>query len=677
MTAPMRHAHQLAYRPDIDGLRAVAVLSVVLYHAFPDVASGGFVGVDIFFVISGFLISEIILKSQYAPSFSLLHFYSRRANRIIPALVLTLLATYALGWFALLADEYKQLGKHIAAGATFTSNFFLLAEVGYFDDSAHFKPLLHLWSLSVEAQFYLIFPIVLWLALRRNGGVSGVMALLLVASFGASLIATHVNPEAAFYLPQFRLWEFVCGGFLAWTSLCRRGRALVDSESMPGPPISWVVMGRITIGRRFVQEACSIAGICSLTWAIFQIDGTAGFPGLWAAVPVLGAVVIIYAGPSTWVGKNILATKPMIWIGLISFPLYLWHWPLLSFATIIEAGPAQPGVRVVLIAVSIFLAWVTYRFVERPIRAARRPEATVALAASISLCVGFLGHATYRHDGLSIRQIVRSEQSNAVAFEWPADKIHDVACARAIEPFQSGYCLSTKGLKPSVALIGDSHANALYDFFRDHYSHANVGVIHLGASGCPPLLGVERDAKSCAKVMNDVIAYLEGNGDIEKVFISGRFAATFTGEDFGVEPLRENFYGLKSIHDPDETDRARIFEAGLRSLVARLLSAKKEVTIILDLPELNFHPKSCLGRSSNAACRIRLDAVMERQAGYRQVIEKLASEQNFAVKDLLDMFCFGRYCYAKADGKILYRDSHHLGVWGSEYLHNRNFLSEK
>ncbi|WP_181883205.1 acyltransferase [Pseudomonas fluorescens] len=308
----------LSYRPDIDGLRAFAIISVVLYHAFPAYMRGGFIGVDIFFVISGYLISSIIFKGLEAGNFSFLDFYKRRVNRIFPALIIVLLVCYAVGWFALMAAEFKFLGKHVLGGIGFIQNLVLYKESGYFDTSSELKILLHLWSLGVEEQFYILFPLAAWVLWRRRVLVLPLLIGMAAISFGAGLYKLSVNPSAAFYMPQYRFWEILSGSLLAYFS--------VFGKSVPG-----AAKGSLRAG-----NLLSVLGLVFLFASVVLIDKYKAFPGFWALIPVSGAVMMILAGPQAWLNSRLLASKPLVWIGLISYPLYLWHWPVITFIRIIR-----------------------------------------------------------------------------------------------------------------------------------------------------------------------------------------------------------------------------------------------------------------------------------------------------------------------------------------------------
>lgn len=368
-----------AYRPDIDGLRAVAVLSVVTFHAFPKYMRGGFTGVDVFFVISGFLITSIIVEGMRQGTFSFSEFYGRRIRRIFPALLLVLTSCLVFGWYGLLAIEYEQLAKHALAATVFLSNFALWSEAGYFDKTAEAKPLLHLWSLSIEEQFYLVWPALVWAAFRFRANLLLIIAALAIASFATDVAYLSTGDGvAAFYAPHARAWELLCGSLLACTALAG------------GSPDA--------TNRKLLADACSIAGAVLLLVGFWAISKESNFPGFAALVPVGGAVMLIAAGPHALVNRTVLSNKVLVAIGLISYPLYLIHWPLLSFARIIEGEVPSRGYRALAVVISFLLAWLTYRVVEKPIRSRPFSWKAPALVASSTLA-GLAAYAVFASEG--------------------------------------------------------------------------------------------------------------------------------------------------------------------------------------------------------------------------------------------------------------------------------------
>jgi peptidoglycan/LPS O-acetylase OafA/YrhL len=399
------HLSHLKYRPDIDGLRAVAVLAVVAFHAFPSWVTAGFIGVDIFFVISGYLISTIIFENLDGGTFSFSEFYARRIKRIFPALILVLITCFAFGWFALLADEYKLLGKHIAAGAGFISNFALLNEAGYFDKSADTKPLLHLWSLGIEEQFYIVWPLLLWLAWKCKFNLLIITIIFAISSFIFNIKGIEQDMVATFYSPQTRFWELLSGSLLAWVTLYKK-----DAFSNVKHKIDFC-LSRIFYREKYevdgktLSNALSFSGALLLLYGFWRIDQEIIFPGKWALVPVLGAVLIITAGSKAWINRVILSNKVAVWFGLISFPLYLWHWPLLSFARIVLSESPSIDIRIAIVVISTILAWLTYRFVERPLRFGKNGRAGVAILVVLMAAVGCAGYTTFKQSGLIFRAV--------------------------------------------------------------------------------------------------------------------------------------------------------------------------------------------------------------------------------------------------------------------------------
>ncbi len=348
----------LVYRRDIDGLRSVAVMGVVFFHAFPDCLPGGFVGVDVFFVISGFLISGLILRDVRQGQFSVTSFYSRRILRIFPALTVVLATCLAFGSYVLFPDEYRQLAKHAIGGAASVSNLVLLRETGYFDAAAQSKPLLHLWSLGIEEQFYIIWPLFLLLICKCTKRIMAPIWAVAIISFALNVLFIAKSQSATFYLPATRAWELMVGAALAGLpprnpALRRKGQFLIDSMAA--------------------------IGLMLITLSLFFLDDKTPFPGWPALLPTSGAALVIWAGPSAWLNRTMLSSRPAVTVGLISYPLYLWHWPVLVYMKLItdsdftvSANEFRFSKSVALLAI-IALAWATWRFVETPIRLRKAP----------------------------------------------------------------------------------------------------------------------------------------------------------------------------------------------------------------------------------------------------------------------------------------------------------------
>ncbi len=479
------HVAGSKYRADIDGLRAIAVLLVVGFHAFPEWIGGGLIGVDIFFVISGFLISTIIIGGLERKTFSFLVFYSRRIRRIFPALLLVLAASFAIGWFLLLPDSYALLGEHIAGAVGFASNFILWSESGYFDGASITKPLLHLWSLGIEEQFYLAWPLLLWLAWSRKLNLPIFILSLAVVSFVLNVVIIRGDVIAAFYAPYTRAWELLVGALFA--SLAIEKPRLLELASATGNLLS--VLGAILL----------------LTGALF-INRDSAFPGWWALLPVFGAALLILASDRSWLNRHILAHPVLVWIGLVSYPLYLWHWPLLSFAQSLQDDNTPPsiGVRATIVLCSVILAWLTYRFIEAPLRFGSRNGPKVAALVGAMIAVGMLGLICNQQSGLGFRfpQVVRN--LTAHSFDYAAI-YREGSCFLLPNQDAGGFatCPAQEAPgRPTLFLWGDSHAAHFYPGYLAVLGD-NFNIVQRTASLCPPFLGLTMTERPQCKSVND------------------------------------------------------------------------------------------------------------------------------------------------------------------------------
>ncbi len=471
----------MTYRPDIDGLRAIAVSIVVLVHAFPEWFRGGFIGVDVFFVISGFLISSLILKDLEAGTFTFSKFYSQRFRRIAPALTVILLASWLVGRFTLLADEFRALGRDIAAGATYTSNLFYWKDSDYFDSEAKYKPLLHLWSLAVEEQFYLVWPFLLLVFFNR-GRIGRLLVTLTLVSLSLSLTRTNSFQSEAFYLLPHRFWELLAGAALAYWK--------------PSP-------GNLT-----TQNVRSAVGILALIFGVLVINDTRIFPGAWALLPVLSAVLIL-SSPNAWLNRKVLSNPLFVGVGLISYPLYLWHWPLLSFARISRSSEGINHFETIgLIFVAFVLAWSTFRFVEQPIRnfsfrglksVRDQKKCLVTALASIALLLA-VGVATEKSLLFSPfqRQTAEFTETYSNYTSHFQELIRASKChleSNAPEEFDST-CYKTNS-KRNIVLWGDSHAAQLYPGLRKLVPD-DISILQFTRGVCPPFLSFPKRA-NCDK----------------------------------------------------------------------------------------------------------------------------------------------------------------------------------
>lgn len=482
------NANSLKYRRDVDGLRAIAVASVVLFHVFPNWLPGGFVGVDVFFVISGFLISRIIWDGLSEGQFSYLDFYRRRILRIFPALALVLAATLAAGWALLFWDEFARLGKHTLAGAFFFSNFSLWNEGGYFDIAVERKPLLHLWSLSIEEQFYLVWPLILAAWWRLRLPFSWIAVPLGLASFAFSVWLTAGEPTAAFYNPLSRFWELLLGAVVG--NIVRRG------FSLRGP----------------LADLLSTLSVAALVATCITFSRSTPFPGAYALLPAGATAILLLCSPNSGLNSLILSRRLMVGVGLISYPLYLWHWPIFSLAFIKLQGFVFPGVGAAIVGASVLLAWGTYAFVEKPLRHRRRSWTTSAALAAAVFGLGGLGFLTEQQRGF----VRGSKLEQAAPFLTQPTSVQSW-----LKELRTGSCYiqdweasahpesCIEQSRPLVFLWGDSYAAALYPGFRDLKSKFAFGFAEMTQSGCPPLAdAVSNVRKNCALINNDILSHV-------------------------------------------------------------------------------------------------------------------------------------------------------------------------
>lgn len=623
------------YRPDIDGLRAIAVSIVVLFHAFPSLVRGGFVGVDIFFVISGYLITKILFSDLEKNRFSFAGFYARRIKRIFPALLLVMGASLAFGWIALFPDEFKLLGKHIVGGAGFISNLFLWYEVGYFDVSADTKPLLHLWSLGIEEQFYIFWPILLVLAFKWKSNPIRMTLALLALSLLVNVALVHRFPSATFYSIASRAWELLAGALLAYLSL-KKG------SDQPAAPDSG------SAGRRDVMSVAGL-GFILLACSLVRVDKA--FPGWWALLPTIGAALLIAAGPRAWVNRVVLSNRVAVWIGLISYPLYLWHWPLLAFARIIESGVPALKIRVVAVVAAVALAWLTYRLLELPLRGRPKNRATVATLSALMVAVAAAGGWVYRQEGLPLRASIVENASLQKALITVEDRANAAACKKRYG-FATlwEYCLLARlDSAPTVALIGDSHAYHVVAGLTKYYSSKGENLLFLGTR--IPFWGVAVGTDKYQQATKAMLDLALATDSIKTVILTT--AAKLHTENADGELMVQQF----------------------RDTVRRYTQAGKKVIYIYDVPLLNFEPRACIKRAGVPSSQTRTDCSMARAEfdqktkGHDAIVAAVLKEfSNVEVFATAPYLCDAQRCHAMLDGKLMYRDVSHLTYDGDLYM---------
>ena len=451
---------------------------VLNFHAFPDAMPGGFIGVDVFFVISGFLITGIIMREQELGRFSLVEFYNRRIRRIFPALIVVLCATLILGWFWMLPPAFAQLGSDTFASAAFLANIALLLQSGYFDVESARKPLLHLWSLGIEEQFYLFWPLLLIVAARLRWRILAVAAVLGIASFLLDVALIGSNPVATFYLPVTRAFELLAGALLA----CAANK--ISHASFTS---NW----RAGIGVALIALAAAI------------LDSHSAFPGWWAVLPVAGTGLLL-SSPAAWVNRVVLSGQPLVWIGLISYPLYLWHWPLLVFFGIIKFGPLTLLERQLILLASGLLAWATYRFVETPFRfGAPSRRKMFNLGAGMAI-VAAAGIAIVWGRGFDVRlppEIRAMASVRTESFKW---RFRECLLDLSHETSFADSCVE-HDRRPLLLIWGDSTAGALLPGLRKAQETRNFGIAQLTSSSCIPALNADIPRTPGCRAMNDKV----------------------------------------------------------------------------------------------------------------------------------------------------------------------------
>ena len=482
-----------AYRPDIDGLRAVAILLVVLFHVFPHSLGGGFIGVDVFFVISGYLITSIILDALDAGKFSISAFYFRRVRRLFPSLLIVLACCLVAGYILLIPSELYKLSKHLLGGLTFVANFTLWSDAGYFNAFPEKNPALHLWSLGVEEQFYLVWPVLLILVTRlARHLLIPVIVVCLLMSFVLNVVLVRNMPDMTFYFPITRFWEIAIGALL------------VTAERT----YQWLKLPGL------YGDVASISGLLFILVGALVLDSNTWYPGWWGLLPAMGATLVIQAGPDGLLNRDFLASRGMVWLGLISYPLYLWHWPLFAFFNITGQSWPYGTEKIVIVGLSVLLAWASYRFVELPVKQLQIPSVVrYSLATAIAMVLVSL--ATFLNDGWPSRFNMAGDYPDDIVLlgkpgfgGYIAEGWREGTCF--LEPGQDAGdftedCLERGNSDQLLFLWGDSHAAALSPGLAALAQTQGLGFAQYTASACPPVLHWNGRINPLCESINDQI----------------------------------------------------------------------------------------------------------------------------------------------------------------------------
>jgi peptidoglycan/LPS O-acetylase OafA/YrhL len=661
-----------SYRPDIDGLRALAILAVVGYHVFPDQVPGGFVGVDVFFVISGFLISTIIFKSLANGNFSFAEFYAHRVRRIFPALIVVMAFCLYAGWNILLANEFIYLGKHIAASAGFVQNFVLWSESGYFDIASELKPLNHLWSLAIEEQFYVIFPLFVWCVWR--GGVKLLPAVLLVgvSSFVANMYGIHNDPIGTFFLPQARAWELMAGAVLAQLSLDRvtdrglqasrwfaaRVKRLVFHQAL------FPVLSSEESQDGLLSSIVSLLGLSVILLSVFGFNKTMAYPGALALLPVLGTTLLIVSGHAAWVNRVILSHPLAVFVGLISYPLYLWHWPLLSYLTII--GSEHPDIyqRVLAALLSFSLAWLTYRFIERPVRqhGKLRKWAATYLVFGILVLMGL---------GINSRHFFRDydERTQKIMQEW---EFHAYPGARGRDAIYN-FPTSGHNAQNKILFFGDSHGDQYQPLVEELLKNA----VQEGSRPLPQVMYPPNGS-----FPPSISQQLLDDKTISTAVLSYYWALMYYSDKVN-QRVRCCGKGLMGVHGVTDAiftaEQMDQLDIQLESTVRSLRKAGKQVYFILDNPfGEELAPRFLLKRNFFHGIKVVVtplskEKAIERGEPVRSRVIRIARDTGSTVIDPVEYLCGANVCPAlSADGMPMYKDYDHLSL--DAVMHHVRYL---
>lgn len=637
----------LVYRRDIDGLRAVAVIAVVLFHFGVPGCSGGFVGVDVFFVISGYLITSIIWRQREAGRFSFVEFWARRARRILPALFVLLMAVLVAGWFLMAPKDYEELGRSVRYQVMFASNLLFMRQEGYFDAASDLKPLLHTWSLAVEEQFYIVFPLILTLLSSRFRHWRMALFSLLLISFGLSVWAVAHHPEKAFFLLPMRAWELLAGAMLAFA---------------PEPK------KRLTPA---AAQCFSLLGLALILVAVFGYDKSTPFPGAAALLPVVGVVALIWANEHhrTWVGQ-VLSTRVMVGLGLISYSWYLWHWPVFVFGSYASVDDFGPVLTAALIALTLILGYLSWRFVETPFRerrwlAGRRQILTAAALGIVVL--GLAGQALRWTDGLPSRLSEQALQY-ANASKWRAELMACITDDKS--PADTPFCRYGTPDAPAQLLVwGDSHATALIPALDASARQYGVNVMLASSAGCLPLQGLEHGER-CAHYNRRVEQTLNAE-PVGDVMLVARWSLYLDGDAKG-----DKGHALKTADGHyDRAIAEQRLADGLRTRIDELRRAGHRVWLMKEAPLQPFNPPYRLSRLAmlhqpTSGTGFALAEHLTQKAFINQLFAQLAAnDPSVKVLDPTPQLCDDTgLCRAEQEGHSLYTDDNHLSEIGARLL---------
>ncbi len=660
----------IKYRADIDGLRAIAVLFVLFFHVGINGINGGFIGVDIFFVISGYLITAIITRDIEQGKFSLTSFYERRLRRILPAFIAVAIFTLLICTICFMPSDFEKFGKSLFGTSFYVSNIIFWREAGYFDASKWVKPLLHTWSLSVEEQFYVIFPLGILLIHRFfKAWLKPLIILGLIASFAISVICVMLDKQAfAFYMLPSRAWELLIGSALALK-----------------------IYPQLT--HKTALNILSLGALIIMCGAGVMLNAAHDFPGLNALYPTLGAALFIYTGSTSsqtsW-GNALLSHRVFVGIGKISYSLYLWHWPLIIFMRYILDRALFMPEKLLIIGASFVLAYLSWRWIEQPFRlktiwAGRKAFFFACFIFSFALAA--IGLMIKGHDGYASRFGKPLEIVSAAAKQHNPLREHcyhrgDFPSAAGIEKCYIG-ALDT--LLPSVIIIGDSHADSFTPLIGALLKDRGLKGIEITSTACPPLLGAQIDVsgaifqnqskgkfKKCHGFNSALYKYIADHPQIKTVILSARWGYYTKNVSINASEPDQNLFLYDAQDNTLSAENSqRVFSQSLENSLIFLSTLQRDVLILGPVPEATQNIPSCMSKHivlKKPPCdTIPLAAVLQRQD---VVLKNFAAKQSANVRSFFPHLtqCNDTTCITAYKGDPLYYDDDHLSINGALYF---------
>ena len=633
------------YRSDIDGLRGISVVAVVLFHAQIPGFDGGYIGVDIFFVISGFLITSILLQ-RGGKEFGFVSFYERRIRRLFPALFCVLLFCAGVSAFLLLPSELDRFGQSLISTTLFVPNIFFWRQSGYFAPISENAPLLHLWSLGVEEQFYLLYPATLAIIRRfAEKHAMIIIATLACSSFLLSVWAVEYHPSASFYLAPTRAWELLLGAMLSMRAL---------------PQLANIIL----------KESTAFIGLLLIGWSVLTLSGESAFPGLNALIPCVGAALIIYTGDT---GQTLvvraLSIRPIVFIGLISYSLYLWHWPLLAFSKRYAIRSLDSIETGLIIVIALLISALSWKFIEQPFRkpdGVWRGRGVYKAAACVAISTIALGTMFTATNGFPQRvsPAVRLFEQGSEDANPDRDECHQISPAQ----IQAGRLCKLgdwSSEEPDFIVWGDSHADAMMPAFKALSEENGNAGLFASSTSCPPLVGVKvkgrGEVEECKDFNDEMLSFIERHESAAVILIA--YWSIYLDSDLLIADISTG---------PKE-GRESPFVAGLDRTLRSLSSTNRKIWLVQQVPVANFDPPSALAMAERKGIdrdilRLSIDSHKASTRTVNEIFAQALKQYRYSLVNPQEVLCDQVGCDIEYDGRSLYRDYHHLSTYGAQYM---------